>query len=326
MAELDVIRLGVVGAGNIASQHLQVLRHIRGIEVAGITSRTREKAELLASEFEIQHVADNLKDLVEDVRPDGLLILVSIAQMFEATKEAIQFGLPLFIEKPPGLLPNETEQLAKDAHDKDVRTMVGFNRRHYSIFHKGLQLIREHGPLMGILVEGHERIEAVRKSSMHSEQLLASWLYANSTHTIDLMRFFGGEVEKVDSITHRYREPLGDQFAAIVNYSSGTMGTYVANWLSPGGWRVVLYGDGVRVDFQPLETGRWTDKNYQIHEIEPDKQDIDHKPGFYNQMLAFCDLVRGASLQWPSQDLDAAYETMCLARRLAESVVDRTQV
>ena len=321
-----MVRLGVIGAGAIAAFHLQVLHAMPDIEVVGIASRTRAKAESLAAEYAIPHVADDLSGLINQSQPNGLLILVSTDQVYDVSRVAIQYGLPLFIEKPPGLSSSETGRLAELARQRGVQTMVGYNRRYYSIFHKALQVIGQHGPLMGIMVEGHERIGSIRRSNIHPERILSSWLYVNTTHTIDLMRFFGGEVNDVDAVVHRYRESMGDQFAAVIDFSSGTMGTYVSHWLSPGGWRVVLYGDGVMVEFKPLETGRWTDRNYQIHEIEPERQDIDYKPGFYQQMVAFCDMVRGEALQWPGQDLQGAYGTMCLAQKLAESAVDRSML
>jgi len=75
--------------------------------------------------------------------------------------------------------------------------------------------------------------------------------------------------------------------------------TYKLNSRSGQSWsgRVVLYGDGVLVEFKPLETGRWADLNYQIHEVEPERQDVEYNPGFYQQMVVFCNMVRGKNLQ-----------------------------
>jgi predicted dehydrogenase len=138
------------------------------------------------------------------------------------------------------------------------------------------------------------------------------------------LRFFAGEVRDVFSFAHRYQEAHGDQFAAIIDFESGAMGEYVSHWLSPGGWRVVLFGHGVTVEFKPLETGRWTDSHFQVHEIEVDPMDIQFKPGFYRQVAAFADLVRGAAPRWPLVNLEGAYLTMHLAERISGNIEDRS--
>lgn len=321
----DTVRLGIVGAGNIAVKHLEALQEVAGARVVGIASRTRMKAEALAERFAIPCVADDLDGLLSEARPDGLLILVSVSSIASVARQAMQTGLPLFIEKPVGLSTAESGELARLAGESGVRSMVGYNRRYYSVFRQGIEVIHRHGPLLGLLIEGHERIDAVRAAGRHPQAVLDGWIYANATHTIDLLRFFGGEVEEMHCLAHRRREPFGDQFAAIMNFDSGALGEYSAHWLSPGGWRVMLSGQGVTVEFKPLEAGVWVDAKGQRHEIVPSEEDQRCKPGFHGQMAAFCRLVRGDDLGWPAQDLAGAHRTMLLAERMQAAVADRTQ-
>ncbi len=81
---------------------------------------------------------------------------------------------------------------------------------------------------------------------------------------------------------------------------------------------MVLYGDGVSVEFKPLENGVWIDKNFVQHPIEPDECDKKFKPGFYQQMIAFLNLVRGEKLAWPMLDLEGSYKTMVLAEKISQ--------
>jgi predicted dehydrogenase len=46
---MDVLRLGVVGAGFVARFHARAMMQVRGVEVVGITSRTRASAESLSA-------------------------------------------------------------------------------------------------------------------------------------------------------------------------------------------------------------------------------------------------------------------------------------
>lgn len=309
------LRIGLIGAGAIARKHLDVIRDIDGIEAVGVTSRTYTKAEHLAGDYDIPVCAADVEALVKEAKPDALMIFVSFDQMFTVSSQVIPLGLPLFIEKPPGLTCDETKKLVDLAEKHSVRTMVGYNRRFYSIFHKGIEIIRKNGELMGVRIDGHERFWKLTDNL--KEPVRSQWIYANSTHTIDLLRFFGGEPSEISAISQSRIEKNGDQFVAVMELESGAIGHYVAHWYSPGGWAVVLYGEGITVEFKPLESGRWTDKQFNTFDIEADDVDLKYKPGFYAQMEAFGRMVRDGKLPWPGQDLESAYLTMILAQKIS---------
>lgn len=312
------IRIGVIGAGWVAQKHLEVIAANNRLKTAGIFSRTKLKAQQLANQFNIDVCADGMDDLVHKSKPDALLILVSEDQMYPVTKQAINYKLPLLIEKPAGLTPEENLDLSNLAKKQGVATMVAFNRRYYSIFHKGIEIIRNNGPLLGVSIEGHERIwKILELQQRFNRNILDHWIFANSTHTIDLLRLFGGEIRELATLQHSFKEPKGDQFAALMQLDNNAIGQYHAHWFSPGGWRVVLYGDGVTVEFKPLEQGRWIDKNFNTHEIIPDDIDLKYKPGFYAQMNSFADLVSDKKIRWPMLDLQGSYETMRLAAQIS---------
>ncbi len=308
------INLGVIGAGNIAAEHLKAIGNIETLNVIGIASRTRLKAENLAKEYGIPAVYDTFAQLIDQGQPDALLILVSADQIFSVTKSIIPFKLPFFVEKPPGLVPEETNELVGLAQMHNTPNMVGYNRRYYSIFHKGIDLIQRHGRLLGVAIEGHERFWNV--AGRVNETVRSNWIFGNSTHTIDLLRFFGGEISNISAVQKSHLERNGDQFAAVLEFEAGAIGNYIAHWYSPGGWSVRLFGQGVAVEFKPLETGVWMTTDFNPHPINPASVDLEYKPGFYRQMRAFAKMLNTGVLAWPGQDLASAYATMLLARQI----------
>ncbi len=311
------LRVGLIGAGLIARQHLLAIAQNPGVAAVGIASRTRDKAQALADEFGVPLVADSPAELAQAARPDALMILVSPQAVAQVALDCLGLRLPLFLEKPVGLCVAEAEAVALAARRAGVPGMVGFNRRHYSVFAKGLEILRERGRLLAVHVEGSERMALARSSGRFSEEVLRAWIFANATHTIDLLRHFGGEPEEVCAFSASLREPLGDQFAACLRFHGGTLGSYAANWHSPGGWGVVLKGEGVSVEFRPLETGRAIFADGTVRDITPDAAEKGLKAGFAGQLAAFADMVRTGRLAPPSQDLDGALLTMRLAERLA---------
>ena len=55
---MEVLRYGLVGAGFVAGFHLRALESVRGVEVAGITSRTRSHADVLAASARARGLGD----------------------------------------------------------------------------------------------------------------------------------------------------------------------------------------------------------------------------------------------------------------------------
>ena len=316
-AIISKTRIGIVGAGNIAIEHIKVIQAIDNIAIAGITSRTISKADVLAKNFGIESVYNNVDQLIEKCDLDGLMILVSPDEIFKVTKKLIPLGIPLFIEKPAGLFPNETKTLFNLAKKYGTKNMVGYNRRYYSIFDKGIKLIDKHGPLLGVSIEGHERFWLIENTNF-SKLILKNWIYANSTHTIDLLRFFGGEIKSLSAYSAKLNN-INDQFSAGVKFNSGSLGSYVSHWYSPDGWSVKLYGKNITVKFKPLEKGIWTDSNFVDHEIDCDKVDYKYKPGFYNQMKAFIKMIKSGKLESPGVDIKNALKTMELAKKIFNS-------
>ena len=108
---MNVLKLGIIGAGRMARKHLEVISAIAGLEAVAIISRTRLKAEAIASEYAIPAVFDDLNSMVNGAQPDALMILVSCDQTYQVMLDALAHGLPLFVEKPAGGLPEYNRNL-----------------------------------------------------------------------------------------------------------------------------------------------------------------------------------------------------------------------
>ena len=134
-------------------------------------------------------------------------------------------------------------------------------------------------------------------------------------YTIDLIRFFGGDIKKLYAISNSISEKNGDQFQAIINFKSGTIGNYFSHWFSPGGWSVKLFGEGITVNLKPLEHCEIIDKKFKTRIITPDIVDIKYKAGFYLQMISFIYLIKTGKNQWPAQSLEDTYETLKIIKK-----------
>jgi predicted dehydrogenase len=314
------MKLAIIGAGFIANEHLKVITAIPGLKVGAILSRTRAKAERLQRKYDIPYVLEDLEELKKDVKKfDGILILVSAENLYPVSEFILKLNKPTFIEKPPGLTLQESTKLSNLAKKYQTPNMVGFNRRFYSIFHKGLKEIERKGSLLGFNITGHERFWNIKKDKYMSKIIKDNWLFANASHTFDLINFFGGELEQYSLQKYSLSEEKGDQFSLNFSSKSGAIGNYSSHWFSPGGWSVTLFGEGITVIFNPLEEGYYLDENFKKTDLLPSKKDKLYKPGLYDQMMAFKNLIKTGKLEWPAVSIQDSLTTLSLVDRVGKS-------
>jgi len=312
---MSKIKIGIIGAGNIAEEHLKVLKNINDFSVLGIVSRTQKKAKKLGKKFGIKKIFNNIDQMMKSSQLDGVLILVSANNSFKVAKKVIPYQVPFFLEKPPGLSSIETKILYNLTRKYITKNMIGLNRRFYSVFHQGMKIIKKHGKLLGIFIEGHERFWLLKNKV--KSLVLKKWVFANSLHTIDLLLFFGGKIKSISKFKKSYKEKGGDQFCSIMEFNNGALGTYISNWYSPGNWSVKLFGEKVTVEFKPLEVASWIDSKFKRRKITPNKHDQKFKPGFYKQMLAFKKLIRNGHLKWPALSLKEVIDSTELVKKIS---------
>src|ERR1043165_6785628 len=90
----------IIGAGGIVGDaHLPAYKKA-GFNVAGITNRTKEKAEKLASQFNISNVYDSVADAVANAPANSVYDITIMPEQFVETLEQLPDGSAVLIQKP----------------------------------------------------------------------------------------------------------------------------------------------------------------------------------------------------------------------------------
>jgi predicted dehydrogenase len=302
----------LIGAGNIAVKHLEVLKAFDDIQVTALCNSGHPRIHECADRFGIERRYADYRQLLDEAEFDAVFVLVSVTRIVEVARECLNRSIPTLIEKPPGLSVADTQTLAKAAAATNCINMVALNRRFYSVMQRAREAILEAGPLVSIVVEAPERIADYRAAG-HPDEVINNILFANGIHCIDLFRYFGGEVAEVKSQSTRWFENQNDSYNALLRFENGAIGHYMSNWTSPGRWSVNLYGRDRKVTLCPLERGTILQTGGEQYELPVDSVDQNYKPGIYAQARYFIDCV-GENKQsaFPAADLDDAVKTMKL--------------
>jgi predicted dehydrogenase len=134
------VRVGLLGAGGIATAHAQALATIPGVELCGIADVERARADRLAGRFGTDGYG-SLEELL-GAKPDAIHVLLPPAMHARFAIEAMAAGMHVLVEKP--LCVSETEcrelQAAAERHGRLVA--VNHNVSFEPAFQRLLEAVR----------------------------------------------------------------------------------------------------------------------------------------------------------------------------------------
>jgi predicted dehydrogenase len=311
MSKDRALRVAVIGGGNIAQRHLEVLRDLPEAALTTLVDTHPKTLEETADRFGVPERRRSHADLLAGERPDAVFVLVSVLKMAEVASDFLRAGIPTFLEKPPGLYTRQTRRLADLARSHHTPAMVGVNRRFYSSLLKGREALLASGPIRSVTVEAHEDVRRVRENPKFPDEVLRRWGAANGIHALDLLRYFGGEVSDIRATQATVEGPMPDCCSALLRFEGGASGRAVMDWFAPGRHRVEARGVGVAFSaFVDGEAVLWR-RGESPQVVTRDEIDLRYKAGFYRQDRTFLEWVRdGGDLPFPGCSLDDAVKTM----------------
>jgi predicted dehydrogenase len=313
------LRLAVFGAGKAARFHLDALAHLSGVTLAGVCSRSGTTAHELVQPHPGAIATADRRELVDPDRVDAAIVAVSHDQSAEVAHDLLAAGIPILAEKPAALSSTAAVELAHHAAATGTLGVVAVNRRFYSLVGQALASVKQRGPVRGVLVEGHEPTNLLRRSGGDPRQL-GQWFLLNSVHFVDLLRFAGGgAVEEVLPMVAA-GSAVVDHYSASVRFAGGALGTFVAHWNSAAPPTLRLYGDDVSAEVRlgPPEHAFVEFTGKRRVKLRADWADAVAKPGVLAQNATFLSAVaaRTPSAPHPSSDLADHAETLRLVELL----------
>lgn len=125
----DFVRIGIIGAGFARTTQIPGFRNCEGARGVVIASANREHAEEVAREFEIPHVADDWRGVIERDDVDLVSIVTPVVTHFEITMAALHAGKHVLCEKPMAMNAEEARQMTELAREKGVLALIDHELR-----------------------------------------------------------------------------------------------------------------------------------------------------------------------------------------------------
>jgi len=230
-----IVRVLVVGCGNMGASHATAYHNLNGFQICGIVSTGKSKEVLNAKLGGGYDLYSNYEEALEKTKPDAVCISTYPDTHERFAVLAFEAGCHVFIEKPVADTVAGAERVVAAAVKANKKLVVGYILRHHPSWEKFIELSQKLGkPLvmrMNLNQQSHGFMWDVHRSLMKS----LSPIVDCGVHYIDVMcQMTRSKPLQVTAIGARLTEdiPAGNyNYGQLqIRFEDGSVGWYEAGW------------------------------------------------------------------------------------------------
>lgn len=290
----EIIRVGIVGCGGIASQHVRGYLACEGVQIAAAADVDVQRAVDVAGPA---HAHTSFHEMLETERLDAVSVCTPPKFHRDAVRASLEAGAHVLCEKPLAVTAEQARDMVSASSSSGKLLVTAFCHR----FHEPVARAKE------IVRSGRIGKVTMFRNRFGGKTDMAGVWFSNpdvggggcivdtASHSVDLFRYLVGNPIKLAAgmatADSRYR--VEDCGVLLLQTRDGAIGTIEASWTSPGSANVIeVYGtDGaVIIDYARGgvryllgSSGEW------MEELCPEAD------RFVAQSRHFIDCVRGRS-------------------------------
>ena len=315
MSERMPARLAVVGAGVMGLKHLQAIAAAPSCQATAVVDPS-PAGERAAKEWGLPHYAD-VEVMLDRIVPDGVIIATPNLLHVPLSLTCVNRGVPVLAEKPIADTLDGALSLAEASEVAGVPVLVGHHRRHNPIVRKAREVVRSGalGRLMAVSATW-----LVRKPDDYFEvawrrELGGGPILINLVHDIDSLRFIGGNISAVQSMTSSAHRgfAVADTAAILLRFREGALATVMLSdaVVAPWSWELT---SGERTSYVYPRSGQdcylfaGTEASLAVPSLRLWRHDgaqswqsplleecliVDESDPFYHQVSHFADVIQG---------------------------------
>jgi predicted dehydrogenase len=188
------LRVAVIGMGPIGNRHADMYKHDALAELVGVCDRLHERADAAARRLGVPAFYD-VPSMLKALSPDLCSVTTSGyengSDHYEPTMQALEFGCHVLGEKPISNVVEEAEEMVATARRKGVCYGINLNHRFTPAARLAKKWLDEGrlGHLLFVNMSMWIMNRAESSPYYHIKSL--------HPHTVDVMRYFCGDIEAV---------------------------------------------------------------------------------------------------------------------------------
>lgn len=191
------INVAIVGLGGIGNRHAECYQNNDHSQVVAVCDMVEEKARTAAEKFDVPAFASIEQMLAAGLRIDAASVTTggeeNGSHHYEPTMELLEAGVPVLGEKPISNKIAEGREMVAKAKEKNLPYAINLNHRFTPAARRARQWLDD-GRLGELnMIHMMMWISNPNESSPHFH------MRALHSHSIDVMRYFAGDVKKVQA-------------------------------------------------------------------------------------------------------------------------------
>lgn len=257
------MKAALIGAGQIARQHLACLKVLPGVELAAICDLSPATAEAAAERYGIQAWFTDHGTMLEKARPDVVHVTTPPTSHFRLAMDSFDAGAHVIVEKPATSTLEELETLVRRAQGAGRHLIEDHN---YVFNHAPQEILRSIGSgefgdvthvevLICLDILGPSGF--ADPNSPHPTLTMAGGAIADFLpHLASLAHRFVGPQRTAHSVWTKRKNSLlpFDEFRAVVDAERGTAALGFSSSSQPDAFWLRVYGERMQASANLFET------------------------------------------------------------------------
>lgn len=237
------MKIGILGAGNIARNMANTLNAMDDAQFYAVGSRSMEKAEKFAKEYGAQKAYGSYEDLVSDPEVELVYVATPHSHHFEHAKLCIEHGKPVLCEKAFMANAKQAKEIFELAKEKNVFITEAIWTR-YLPSRKMIDDVIASGEIGEVtfvtanLGYDIKDVERMQNPELAGGSLLDVGIYPLTFISMVL----GNEIKEVVSTCTKTATGMDEQNAIILKYDNGVMAMAHSGMLAGTEQYGIVYG------------------------------------------------------------------------------------
>jgi len=281
------MRVGIIGAGDIAGKAADTLNHIEQAHCLAIGSRSLEKAQAFADRWGIPRAYGSYDALLDDPDIDLVYVATPHSHHFDVTKRALLKGKPCLVEKSFMANARETREILDLAHQRNIFIAEAIWTRYLPMQDIARKLIADGAIGKVYNISANLAYSMAEKERVLKPELCGGSLLDLGVYCLNHIRMFDSSpITGITSSCNKLRSGVDGSETIVMNLASGVLATAWSSVESDGFNVGVVAGEDGYLVFDNVNNPTLVSLYRKGHILEREYPAPPQYNGFEHQFLA----------------------------------------
>lgn len=241
---MKIYKIGIIGCGHIAEKMAATLREMKGVMRYAVASRSAEKAQQFATQWQFAKAYGSYEELAADPEVDLVYIATPHAMHYDNARLCILHGKPVLCEKAFTANARQAEALLQLAKDKEVFITEAIWTRYMPLSLQIQKLLQS--DIIGIprTLSANLSYPIAGKERIIRPELAGGALLDIGIYTLNFAAMaFGTEIEQTHAVCQKTETGVDAQESITLFYKDGKMATLQASIYVQSDRQGIIAGD-----------------------------------------------------------------------------------